>query len=181
MLAVWSKKLESLGRWYDQLLTESLGKQGSGPTPMTVVQTRDLHSRGQQHQDGTRDKLINNLFVRTPQHAPIQIGMADRNEDDLNQFAGRTYPGHLEGRPPGDEPGLRRGGPADGGHRAADLSEHTYGPADADADAGDGGGGQAARREPVRPARGGGVQAEHDGDLEGQGRGTGYPLRVNDE
>ena len=32
-------------------------------TPLTTVQTRDLHSRGQQHQDGARDKFINNLLV----------------------------------------------------------------------------------------------------------------------
>ena len=91
-MAVWSKKLEALGWWYDQLLAESLGKQGKGPTPITVVNTRDLHSRGQQHQEGTRDKLINNLFVKGTRHAPIQIGMADRNEDDLNQFARKTMP-----------------------------------------------------------------------------------------
>ena len=47
VLAVWSKKLEALGQWYDQLLAESLGKQGRGPLPVTTVQTRDLHSRGQ--------------------------------------------------------------------------------------------------------------------------------------
>ena len=52
VLSVWSKKLEALGLWYDQLLAESLGKHGHGPTPLTTVQTRDLHSRGQQHQEG---------------------------------------------------------------------------------------------------------------------------------
>jgi glucose-6-phosphate isomerase len=92
VLAVWSKKLEALGWWYDQLLSESLGKQGRGPTPVTVVNTRDLHSRGQQHQEGTRDKLVNNLYVKGTRHAPIQVGMADRNEDDLNQFARKTLP-----------------------------------------------------------------------------------------
>ncbi len=90
VLAVWSKKLEALGWWYDQLLAESLGKQGRGPTPLTVVQTRDLHSRGQQHQDGTRDKLINNLFVKSTRHAPIPLGMADRNQDDLNALARKS-------------------------------------------------------------------------------------------
>ena len=64
VLAVWSRKLEAVGWWYDQLLSESLGKQGRGATPLTVVYTRDLHSRGQQHQDGTRDKIINNLVVQ---------------------------------------------------------------------------------------------------------------------
>ena len=64
------EKLEGLGRWYEHLVSESLGKQGRGPTPLTVVQTRDLHSRGQQHQEGPRDRVINNLVVKGPHSAP---------------------------------------------------------------------------------------------------------------
>ena len=41
VLSVWSKKLENLGRWYDHLLSESLGQQGRGPTPLTAAQMRD--------------------------------------------------------------------------------------------------------------------------------------------
>src|SRR5262249_55358351 len=96
VMVVWSKKLEALGMWYDQLLAESLGKQGVGPTPITSVQTRDLHSRGQQHQEGRRDKLILNVVVKQPRNAPIAIGMADRNEDDLNQFSRKNYPALME-------------------------------------------------------------------------------------
>jgi glucose-6-phosphate isomerase len=92
VLASWSKKLEAIGWWYDQLLSESLGKQGRGATPLTVVQTRDLHSRGQQHQDGARDRVINNLVVRSVKHPPVALGMSDRNEDDLNQFSRKGYP-----------------------------------------------------------------------------------------
>jgi glucose-6-phosphate isomerase len=92
VLSVWSKKLEALGRWYDQLLAESLGKQGRGATPLTVVQTRDLHGRGQQHQEGPRDKVINNLVVKNPRTPPVAIGMADRNEDQLNALARKTLP-----------------------------------------------------------------------------------------
>jgi glucose-6-phosphate isomerase len=91
VMAVWSKKLEAVGWWYDQLLSESLGKGGRGATPLTVVQTRDMHSRGQQHQEGMRDKLINNIIVKQGKHAPMTIGMADRNEDDLNQFSRKTF------------------------------------------------------------------------------------------
>jgi glucose-6-phosphate isomerase len=43
VLSIWSKKLEALGLWYDQLLAESLGKHGNGPTPISSVLTRDLH------------------------------------------------------------------------------------------------------------------------------------------
>lgn len=96
VLAAWSRKLEAVGWWYDQLLSESLGKQGRGPTPFTVVQTRDLHSRGQQHQDGTRDKLINNLVVRQAKHPAVMVGMADRNEDDLNAISRKGFPDLLE-------------------------------------------------------------------------------------
>jgi len=96
VMAVWSKKLESIGFWYDQLLSESLGKFGKGATPITSVYTRDLHSRGQQHQDGVRDKFINNLFVRTCKHPAVLIGMADRNEDELNSISRKGYPDILE-------------------------------------------------------------------------------------
>ena len=92
VMAVWSKKLESVGFWYDQLLSESLGKMNRGATPITSVYTRDLHSRGQQHQEGTRDKAINNLVVRQTKHAPIVVGHHDRNEDDLNQFSRKSLP-----------------------------------------------------------------------------------------
>jgi glucose-6-phosphate isomerase len=92
VLSVWSKKLEALGWWYDQLLAESLGKNGQGATPITLVGTRDLHSRGQQHQDGGRDKVINNLIVKSPRQAPIMLGMADKNQDELNQFNRKGLP-----------------------------------------------------------------------------------------
>jgi glucose-6-phosphate isomerase len=92
VLSIWSKKLASLGMWYDQLLAESLGKEGLGPTALTAVETRDLHSRGQQHQEGARDKMINNLVVKTPKNSPIMIGMADRNEDELNSFNRKSLP-----------------------------------------------------------------------------------------
>jgi glucose-6-phosphate isomerase len=92
VLSIWSKKLEALGLWYDQLLAESLGKNGQGPTPLTTVGARDLHSRGQQHQDGTRDKVINNLMVKSPTRPPIMIGMAHHNQDELNQYNRKGFP-----------------------------------------------------------------------------------------
>jgi len=96
VLSAWSRKLEAVGWWYDQLLAESLGKNGRGATPITAVSTRDLHSRGQQHQEGTRDKLINNLVVRQDKQPPVMIGHLDRNEDDLNQFSRKGMPDLLE-------------------------------------------------------------------------------------
>jgi glucose-6-phosphate isomerase len=90
VLSIWSRKLEAVGPWYDQLVAQSLGKYGRGPTPLSMVPLRDLHVRGQQHQDGPRDRLINNLVVKAPRTVPVGIGMEDNNQDDLNRFNRRS-------------------------------------------------------------------------------------------
>ena len=96
ILSTWGSRLEALGLWYDQLLAESLGKEEKGAFPLTVVNTRDLHSRGQQHQEGTRDKLITNLIVETPSTTPIKLPQFAGDEDQLNQHAGKSIPEMLK-------------------------------------------------------------------------------------
>jgi glucose-6-phosphate isomerase len=92
VLSTWGKGLEAVGLWYDQLLSESLGKNGQGATPLTVVNTRDLHSRGQQHQEGRRDKLITNVVVEKPYRQELAIEKSKLDQDELNKFAGKTLP-----------------------------------------------------------------------------------------
>ncbi|HUE75085.1 MAG TPA: glucose-6-phosphate isomerase [Pirellulaceae bacterium] len=92
VLSVWAKGLEYAGLWYDQLLAESLGKQELGATPLTTVNTRDLHSRAQQHQEGRRDKLFTNVIVDRWRFDPLAVGKSDRDEDRLNDIAARTLP-----------------------------------------------------------------------------------------
>ena len=92
VLSVWSKALESAGLWYDQLLAESLGKAEVGATPVTAVNTRDLHSRAQQHQEGRRNKLIVNVKTRTTRTDRLQVPEWKHDDDELNQLAGRTVP-----------------------------------------------------------------------------------------
>lgn len=91
LLSTWGDRLEAFGFWYDQLLSESLGKHEKGATPITGVQTRDLHSRGQQHQEGRRDKLITNVFIEQPSDATVSLPRVDesRDLDQLNRFADR--------------------------------------------------------------------------------------------
>jgi glucose-6-phosphate isomerase len=127
VLSIWSEKMEALGLWYDQLLAESLGKHSRGPTPLTTVQTRDLHSRGQQHQEGTRDKVINNLVRKSAAHPPIPIAMADRNQDELNALSRKTFPDILDAALRGTNQAY-----AEAARPTADLvlptlSEHTVG------------------------------------------------------
>lgn len=92
VLSVWDSSLEAFGFWYDQLLSESLGKAGRGATPITVVNTRDLHSRGQQHQDGRRDKLITNVILKSPRREALPIGSSTGEQDSLDEIAGKTLP-----------------------------------------------------------------------------------------
>ncbi|MGQ9563327.1 MAG: glucose-6-phosphate isomerase [Thermogutta sp.] len=90
VLSTWGKRLEAVGLWYDQLLAESLGKNGQGATPLTVVNTRDLHSRGQQHQEGRRDKLFTNLWVQQPSLSTVTIPRWECDDDQLNKLAGKS-------------------------------------------------------------------------------------------
>lgn len=92
ILSVWSKSLEALGLWYDQLLAESLGKDERGALPLTVVNTRDLHSRAQQHQEGRRDKFITNVILESWHCDPLPVGHSDRNQDGLNDIADKALP-----------------------------------------------------------------------------------------
>lgn len=90
VLSVWSKALETTGLWYDQLFAESVGKKELGATPLTVVNTRDLHSRAQQHQEGARDKVMNNVVVETNRCDKLTIGNREGNQDLLNELSDKT-------------------------------------------------------------------------------------------
>jgi glucose-6-phosphate isomerase len=92
VMSIWNKSLEFVGYWYDQLLAESLGKEGQGALPLTTVNTRDLHSRAQQHQEGRRDKIFNNLAVEQWRFDHLTVGSSDLNHDDLNRYEKRTFP-----------------------------------------------------------------------------------------
>ncbi len=96
VLSTWGKGLEAAGLWYDQLLSESLGKEQQGATPLTCVNTRDLHSRGQQHQEGRRDKLITNLIVEKPKRDRRAVGHSELDQDELNRYAVKTLPDILD-------------------------------------------------------------------------------------
>ncbi|MFN9593070.1 MAG: glucose-6-phosphate isomerase [Pirellulaceae bacterium] len=96
VLSVWSKALEATGWWYDQLAAESLGKQEMGFTPVTIVSTRDLHSRHQQHEEGTRDKVIDQVVIDQTHFDPLRVGKRSSDADRLNDLADRTLPELLD-------------------------------------------------------------------------------------
>ncbi|MEM9354228.1 MAG: glucose-6-phosphate isomerase [Planctomycetota bacterium] len=127
LLSTWGKRLEAVGLWYDQLLSESLGKAEQGAMPLTVVNTRDLHSRGQQHQEGKRDKLITNVTVDTPATAPIAIGASDHNQDQLNELAEKTLPDVLSAATAGTNQAYLEDGRPTTHLRLPKLDEHRLG------------------------------------------------------
>ncbi len=67
---VFSPKLESLGKWYRQLMGESVGKEkdmdgnviNAGITPIVSVGSTDLHSLAQLYYGGPDDKFTNLIF-----------------------------------------------------------------------------------------------------------------------
>ena len=116
VLSAWSKALEAVGLWYDQLLAESLGKDGHGAMPLTVVNTRDLHSRAQQHQQGAADKLFTNLIVDRCDRDPLPVGRSDLDQDQLNRIAEKTLPEIMDAAILGTNQSYR-----DGGRPTADI------------------------------------------------------------
>jgi glucose-6-phosphate isomerase len=127
VLAAWSKKLEAVGWWYDQLVSESLGKFGRGPTPLTAVYPRDLFSRGQQHLEGARDKVITNLIVRQVKHPPLVLGMSDRNEDDLNSLSRKGHPDILDAALKGSHEAYQQAARPTADLVLPAITEHTIG------------------------------------------------------
>lgn len=79
-------RLANFGLWFQQLWAESLGKNGTGSTPIRAMGTRDQHSQMQLYLDGPRDKMftlltldvqglgsfISNALVKEPDLAYLQ-------------------------------------------------------------------------------------------------------------
>ena len=110
VMSVWSKALEAFGLWHDQLLAESNGKEGLGVTPLTTVNTRDLHSRHQQHQQGTNDKVFNNIIVEGYRHDPLAVGHSDRDQDGLNDLSEKVLPDLMQAAIQGTNDALHQDG-----------------------------------------------------------------------
>jgi glucose-6-phosphate isomerase len=78
---VFPPDLEFFGKWYIQLMGESLGKQGQGITPFVFSGTEDFHSIFQLFFDGPRDTLINFVFTKD-----IEIDFRIKSIKDFNQI-----------------------------------------------------------------------------------------------
>ena len=127
LLSTWGKRLEAVGLWYDQLLAESIGKKEKGAMPLTVVNTRDLHSRGQQHQEGKRDKLITNVTVGTPGTARDRHRRKQEQPGPTERAAEKTLVDVLEAATAGTNQAYREDGRPTATIALPRLDEHTVG------------------------------------------------------
>ncbi|KKQ38910.1 MAG: putative glucose-6-phosphate isomerase [Candidatus Roizmanbacteria bacterium GW2011_GWA2_37_7] len=59
---IFLPQLESLGKWYRQLMGESIGKNGKGITPTISIGSTDLHSVGQLYLGGPKDKITSFIY-----------------------------------------------------------------------------------------------------------------------
>lgn len=67
----FAPELESLGKWYRQLMAESLGKDGKGLTPIVSIGSTDLHSMAQLYFGGANNAITN--IVLAPSNGTVRV------------------------------------------------------------------------------------------------------------
>ncbi len=68
-------ELESVGKWYRQLMGESIGKDGKGITPTVSIGSTDLHSVGQLYFGGPKDKVTTIISAPSPETIAVSGNM----------------------------------------------------------------------------------------------------------
>jgi len=104
---IFHPELESLGKWYRQLLGESIGKEHdmdgnvvhAGITPTVSIGSTDLHSVGQLYLGGPQDKVTAFVSARLKQrgHAISPEVFSDVGSDIAGKTPGDVMEAILEG------------------------------------------------------------------------------------
>lgn len=90
IITTFEPQLYSLGRWMQQLLGESEGKEGRGMLPVIVTYSTDLHSLGQFVQEGPRNMMETFIKVKTVSDG-LTIEKLEGDHDKLNYLVGRSF------------------------------------------------------------------------------------------
>ncbi len=160
ILGSYEPKLLYIAEWWKQLYGESEGKDGKGIFPASVDLTADLHSMGQYIQEGERTLFETMISVAESKHT-VKVEADADNLDGLNFLAGKRISEINKMAEMGVQHGTRRRRRAQHAHRDQQARRAHSRPA-------------AlllreslrhqrlhARRQPVQPARCGGIQEEH--------------------
>jgi len=71
VLLTYNDRLATFGLWYRQLWAESLGKDGTGTTPIRAMGTADHHSQLQLYLAGPRDKMFTIVMPEGVGQGPV--------------------------------------------------------------------------------------------------------------
>ena len=93
---IFSNNLENIGKWYRQLLAESIGKErdflgrlvNSGFTPIVSIGSVDNHSMVQLYLAGPNDKITTFINIKTPKNKLIVPRLQDYSH--LAKVQGKT-------------------------------------------------------------------------------------------
>lgn len=89
VLMPYIDRLAPFGLWFRQLWAESLGKDGTGTTPIRALGTVDQHSQLQLYLAGPRDKMYSLITLDcADMGASVDAGLAD--DKRLSYLGGRT-------------------------------------------------------------------------------------------
>ena len=93
----YEPKLSYFIEWLKQLYGESLGKNESGILPISLINTRDLHSMGQYIQDGPKI-IFETLFIIKNTKDNIYLERYRKNLSEINDIAYKAVSkAHLDG------------------------------------------------------------------------------------
>ncbi len=82
---VYEEKLLPFTEWLKQLFGETQGKNKKGILPISMLNTRDLHSLGQYYQEGT--KILFETNIKIKKTTKIQIEKYNLSLDEINSLA----------------------------------------------------------------------------------------------
>lgn len=109
-LFVFSKELEGIGKWYRQLLAESIGKDGVGMNPSVLVGSTDLHSQAQLIFGGPKNRVTTLISVESdnglvvPPESPFTSLVKGVGGKTVGSVMGAIYQGTFEAYQEGDYP-----------------------------------------------------------------------------
>jgi len=126
VLMPYCDRLATFALWFRQLWAESLGKNGTGTTPIRAVGTVDQHSQLQLYLAGPRDKLYSLMLLDCAKEGPV-IDKTLAYDPSLGYLAGRSMGALMDAEGRATAETLMRNGRPTRLFRLARLDERAMG------------------------------------------------------
>ena len=88
---IFSSNLSTFGRWFRQLIAESLGKDGKGITPIYSIGTVDLHSMTQLYLDGPKNVFTTFISIDYFGNNEICDPQGFLNDTEMSKISNKTH------------------------------------------------------------------------------------------